>query len=233
MLLEFRPPTAAGPESSRTSPLRGPAYLGPERRGAAMLVHCLSAVIDEIDYGVLVVRHPGRVMHVNHAARQALAGPHPLEIVAGQLRGRQPKDDLPLHEALAAAARARRRCMLSLGPADARVHLAVVPLPPSAEAPEGATLLTFNKRQMCEPLSIEAFARCHRLTSTETQVLKALCEGARPADVARSQGVQLSTVRTQIGSIRAKTGAATLRDLVQQVAQLPPMTTALRCGFNM
>ena len=38
----------------------------------------------------------------------------------------------------------------------------------------------------------------------------------------------VSTVRTQISSVRAKTGAASIRALVKQVAQLPPMVGALR-----
>ncbi|MBQ1765335.1 MAG: helix-turn-helix transcriptional regulator, partial [Aquincola sp.] len=216
MLLEFALPS-----------VRSHAYSGPERRGD-VAAQTLRAVMDEIDYGVVVVSHLGRVIHMNHAARQTLAGDHPLEVVGSQLRARLLEDDLPVREALAAAAGRHRRCMLNLGPARARVSVVVVPLPQSAQVPEGATLLMFNKRQVCEELSVEAFARGHRLTGTETQVLKALCAGARPAEVAQTQGVQLSTVRTQIGSIRAKTGAATLRDLVQQVARLPPMTTTLR-----
>jgi len=35
-------------------------------------------------------------------------------------------------------------------------------------------------------------------------------------------------VRTQIGSIRAKTGAASIAELVRQVAVLPPLVGALR-----
>jgi len=33
---------------------------------------------------------------------------------------------------------------------------------------------------------------------------------------------------TQIGSIRAKTGAGSIRELVRQVARLPPLVGALR-----
>lgn len=86
----------------------------------------------------------------------------------------------------------------------------------------------FSKRQVCEALSVEAFARGHGLTGAETQVLKALSDGTTPHEAAQMLGVRLSTVRTQIGSIRAKTGAPSIRALVQQVACLPPLVTALR-----
>jgi DNA-binding CsgD family transcriptional regulator len=40
----------------------------------------------------------------------------------------------------------------------------------------------------------------------------------------------MATVRSQIGSIRAKTGAESIRELVRRVAVLPPMRSALRMG---
>jgi len=75
---------------------------------------------------------------------------------------------------------------------------------------------------------VQGFARLHGLTGGEGRVLAALCGGARPAEVAREHGVALSTVRSQIGSIRLKTGAASIRDLLAQVARLPPLMGRLR-----
>jgi DNA-binding CsgD family transcriptional regulator len=40
--------------------------------------------------------------------------------------------------------------------------------------------------------------------------------------------VAISTVRTQIGNLRLKTGAQSIRALVRQVAVLPPLMCALR-----
>ena len=59
-------------------------------------------------------------------------------------------------------------------------------------------------------------------------MLAALCAGQRPSEIAAALCVALSTVRTQIGSIRAKTGAESIRALVRQVAVLPPLVSALR-----
>jgi DNA-binding CsgD family transcriptional regulator len=97
-----------------------------------------------------------------------------------------------------------------------------------ASIPEAAVLLVFGKRQMCESLSVQYFAQNHGLTLAEAQVLRALCGGDAPGEVAARQGVAMSTVRSQLGSIRAKTGAGSLRDLVHQVAVLPPVLSALR-----
>jgi DNA-binding CsgD family transcriptional regulator len=46
--------------------------------------------------------------------------------------------------------------------------------------------------------------------------------------LAQRHGVSLTTVRSQIGSLRAKTGAGSIRNLVRQVSLLPPMRNSLR-----
>jgi DNA-binding CsgD family transcriptional regulator len=91
-----------------------------------------------------------------------------------------------------------------------------------------ATLLMMGRRQVCEPLSVQGFARCQALTPAETRVLEGLCDGLHPREVAQLHGITLATVRSQICSMRAKTGAQNIRELVRQVAVLPPMLSRLR-----
>ena len=57
--------------------------------------------------------------------------------------------------------------------------------------------------------------------------MKGLCADFTPQQIANRQGVGLATVRTQIGSIRLKTGACSIRARVRQVALLPPLVSAL------
>lgn len=209
-------------------------YRGPERRSGSSLVwRWLALTLDEIDYGMLLVIED-RVVHANHVARSELghAQGHPLQLVGSELRMRDPRDVTIIRDALVDAARGLRG-WLAIGQDAHRINVAVVPLKTGGHEGPPATLLMFGKRQVCEELSVQGFARCHGLTVTETQVLKGLCAGAPPNDIAKCQGVQLSTVRSQIGSIRAKTGAASIRALVRQVAVLPPLVSALRSGATM
>ena len=71
------------------------------------------------------------------------------------------------------------------------------------------------------------FARACDLTAAESNVLAAVCEGMRPHEVAEQHGVQVSTVRSQLLSIRQKTRCASIRELVQTVSLLPPMARHL------
>lgn len=190
----------------------------------------LALMLDEIDYGMLLLADGTTVLHANHTARSELDVMHPLQLIGGELRVARAQDLLPLREALGDARQRGLRRLINLGEGGHRVSVAVVPLAAIAGDDDAArlTLLVLGKRQVCEALSAHWFARSHGLTPAEARVLAALCDGRRPSEVATAQCVALSTVRTQIGSIRAKTGAESIRALVRQVAVLPPLVGALR-----
>ena len=88
-------------------------------------------------------------------------------------------------------------------------------------------LLVFAKQQMCDTTMVTLFARESGLTSAEGQVLAQVCKGLRPAQIATHQGVQVSTVRTQLRAIRHKTASDSMRDLVRKVSTLPPLARYL------
>jgi len=220
--IAHHPPEPA-PGSTRSS------YSGPERRsGSSRARHWLAATLDEIDYGMLLLHDGANVLQVNHAARAELDGTHPLQLVGRELRARHPHDAAPLADALRGASDRGLRRLLTLGDGEQRASVSVVPLPASADRFGPVTLLILGKRQVCELLSVQGFARSHRLTSAETRVLAALCQGTPPTEIAAQLGVAISTVRTQISTIRGKTGAESIRELVRQVAVLPPLMGVLR-----
>jgi DNA-binding CsgD family transcriptional regulator len=208
-------------------------YQGPERRAAGRdPAAWLTRMLDEIDYGMLLVTADAQVAYLNHAARLELDGHHPLQLSNHRLGAHSPPDVAPLYEALAGAQRGLRK-LLTLGEGAQQVSISVVPLPampiPAGGDGSGAlTLLVLGKRQVCEQLSVQGYARSHHLTPAETRVLEGLCGGVQPSQIAANAHVAVSTVRTQIGSIRVKTGAGSIRELVRQVAVLPPLVGALR-----
>ena len=227
--------TIASSPSSPVTSLRTVFYSGPDRRATAgALSGCLTRMLDEIDYGMLLVDVDAKVTYLNHSARQEMDGNHPLQMRGRTLSAQRAQDVAPLYDALAAAQRGLRK-LVTLGSGEQRVCVSVVPLPAGAgqrtEDEGPATLLVLGKRQVCEQLSVQGFARSVHLTPAETRVLERLCSGVRPTLIATHQGVAVSTVRTQIGSIRAKTGAASISELVRQVAVLPPLVGVLRGGM--
>ena len=204
-------------------------YCGPERRAAMSGArHWLVATLDELDYGVLLLHSDAQILHVNHAARSELDGQHPLQLLGGQLRVRRARDVAPLHDALCGAAVRGLRKLLTLGDGTHRVSVSVVPLASHRSEGEPVVLVILGKREVCEVLSVQGFARSHGLSAAETRVLALLCHGTPPTEIAAQFGVAISTVRSQIGNIRIKTGAQSIRALVRQVAVLPPLMGVLR-----
>jgi DNA-binding CsgD family transcriptional regulator len=219
-MLDHRPASFT-PTRPQPAPLPGPG------RAESGWARCLALMLDEIDHGLLLLDGQGNVRLLNHRARLELDDRHPLQLEAGHLRARLRAEDLALAEALAAAQRGQRR-LLTLGEGEQCVSAAVVPIGADALGGGPATMLLLGKRLVCENLTVQGFARSRKLTPAETRVLEALCAGVPPAQIAEQQGVRISTVRTQIGCLREKTGARSIRALVRMVAVLPPMVPALR-----
>ena len=104
--------------------------------------------------------------------------------------------------------------------------LAVVPLAQLDLGVDAPVLVVFGTRTPCRALAIQFYARSCGLTAAEERVLRAMSEGLSPRAVARQNGVELSTVRTQLRSIRGKTGVCSLSDLMRMLGCLPPIMPA-------
>ena len=204
--------------------LRAPAHTTRLSAGAAHLMRML----DEIDYGLLLVTAEGQLRYANQLALQEVAGAGLLQLHDGALCTRHSGESGALRAALADAVRGRR-ALLTLGSNGHALSAAVIPLPGSeGEAEESLALLVFNKRQSCVALTLGFYARAVGLTGAESSVLLRLCQGAKPKEIARQLTVAISTVRSQITSIRNKTQTESIRELVQRVAALPPITPVLK-----
>ncbi|MBQ0934448.1 helix-turn-helix transcriptional regulator [Ideonella paludis] len=197
------------------------------RRQSDRHLDILAGVLDEVDYGLLLLNPQLELLHMNHAAESELDENHPLLMHQQHLFARDPRDATPLREALQDAASRGLRRMVVVGAARGGVRLSVVPLR-AGQGQTGAVLVVLARRQMVSALAAQAFARAYQLSRCEEQVLLALCQGQTPQEIAEQHGVKIATVRTQVASVRSKTGVASIRDLVQQVACLPPLVGSLR-----
>ena len=213
--------------STTTQPASS-SYRGPERRTSpAPITRWLARMLDEMDHGMLLVTPSGALRHANQPARQALGLGDSLVWAGGAVHAARREQQGILMQGLADAGRGRR-CLLGLGEPGQSLSVAVVPMGDDGPDGEALVLLVLGKRQSCEALTVDFFARTQGLTAAEARVLQALCDGLRPKEVARRCEVAVSTIRTQISSIRTKTQTASIRDLVSRVTALPPITPAMK-----
>jgi DNA-binding CsgD family transcriptional regulator len=190
-------------------------------------MRALSRMLDVVDYGMLVITGGARLVYINQVARAELDDDHPFQLVGRDLRVRHMDDLAAWQNALSRTLRRGVQSLLTIGAAHG-LGISVSLIPMAEPAVEPAALIIFGRRRVCEDLSIEAYARQHDLTTAEARVLKLLSAGYRPNDIALVLGVRLSTVRTQIGSIRAKTCSRDIGQVLHRVARLPPLPCLLR-----
>jgi DNA-binding CsgD family transcriptional regulator len=109
-------------------------------------------------------------------------------------------------------------------------QLAVALSPVELALGQTIALLTTERVDSCDYLSLVAFGRAFELTQAELRVLAALGRGQDPADAAIALKITVSTIRTHIRSMIGKTGASCLRSLLLRVSKLPPLSISPTAG---
>ncbi|MBC5763380.1 helix-turn-helix transcriptional regulator [Ramlibacter albus] len=183
----------------------------------------LALLMEEWAHGVVVTTVGGRVVHANGAARRELARRNVLELRLGSLHAALPENAEALQDALGKAAEGKRSLVTLGGAEGPNVTLAVLPLKPEGARSVASIALVFERASVCESLMLWFFARSHGLTPTEEQVLGILCQGYSAPEAAKQLRVAVSTVRSHVRSVCAKTRSGSVRELVGRVAVLPPV----------
>jgi DNA-binding CsgD family transcriptional regulator len=186
----------------------------------------LGLLMDELAHGVLVATLEGRLLHANQAARHELARRRVLGARNNVLQPCTPEGGKTLQDALTRVGEGKR-CLIELTAAEGPgLTLAVLPIKTEAPHHTPRAALLFSRASVCESLMLCFFARSHGLTATEEHVLRILCQGFSAPQVAQQLKVAVSTVRSHVRSLCAKTRTSGVRELVNRVAVLPPVAPA-------
>jgi DNA-binding CsgD family transcriptional regulator len=187
----------------------------------------LTLLMDELAHGVVLASPQGRVLHANQAARQELSRRNALVVHEGHLRAPDPKHSRALVQALAKGATGRRSLVNFSTAGGWTLSVAVVPLRSDDSVQQPTLGLFLSRACVCDTLMLCFFARTHGLTTSEEQVLAILCQGYSAPEIAVRLKVAVSTVRSHVRSVCAKTQSNGVRALVGRVAVLPPLGPTL------
>jgi DNA-binding NarL/FixJ family response regulator len=177
-------------------------------------------VVDQIDCGLLVCDAHGHMLHANRAALRELDSALALKVQDGVVCCDGPSAR-ELAAAIKTAATRGLRRLLHLQ-ASQPLMLVVMPLDPTPGC-DPLVLVMIGRRTLCTPLGLELLALQHRLTWAEQRVLRAIVGGTAVRDIAVDNGVAVSTIRTQIQSIRDKLGVSNIDALLLIAARIPPV----------
>ena len=232
------PPLAAFRRgAAATSPPR-PQYAASEPRVAAAQARpraaplptaevpsVVQSILDCIQIGAMAVGAGMRVSFANRAAMRECSRRTLLRLEDTQVAVLAAPDDAEQARLVRAVERAHAGhwSLVRVGSGASLLSIAVFPLAHGECGAGPLALLLFGLSHSQEPLAIQLYAGSCGLTPAETRVLLGLAEGLVPKQIASRHEVLLSTVRTQISSIRDKTGTRRLSDLMQALVCLPPI----------
>lgn len=183
----------------------------------------LASLVDELAHGVLLVTAQCRILHANQVARRELEHAAVLGADRGELKVLMPADAKAFQHAMAKAV-AGKRSLIKLAADGVDFTLALVPLQRQPGVPcERVALVLSRRLGVSESGVFSAFARSHGLTQTEEHVLVLLCRCLSTPEIAVQMDVAVSTVRSHVRSLCAKTASSGVRELVNRVAILPPI----------
>lgn len=191
----------------------------------------LTALLDELSLGVLLVSPSGQVIHANQASRDAMADSGVLSVHAGQLCAASPAEHKALLAALTNASNGVRS-LLSLSANGAGLLLSVVPPANPSAAGGGSIALFFQRPAICDTSVFLMFARNFGLTPTEQQVLTFLCRSWATPEIAEELNVAVSTIRSHVRSLCYKTASKGARELINRIAVLPPAGYSTRLQMH-
>lgn len=192
------------------------------------------SVLDKLLVGVVLLDRRQRIVVANRCAREACERSGALRIGPdGTLRAHRPEKDLELQRLLIQTSQTAQAggwddggsLILSHRSAPGGLLAEVVPLRDDGfcdgDNVNGSAVFIVDPHQT-RVASTEWLARLFRLTDAEHQVAAQLINGADTRRIAEQYGKSPHTVRTQLKSIFAKTGARSQLELVRLAFKADP-----------
>ncbi len=198
-----------------------------EQADAGVLQAAPTALVDVLSTGLCVLNTRLQVVYANKSALSLLEGTGPLQVRLNTLSALGSAAQSQLRRAVSMATgfprQARSFCPNPDDVLPRRLQIRVLPLDEQANlarAPGGPFALLFLARGT-SPLKSDELCQLFDLTPSEAELVRLLSLGLSPAICADRRGVSISTVRTQLKSVYAKTGVCSLPQVMSLVLALP------------
>jgi DNA-binding CsgD family transcriptional regulator len=193
----------------------------------------MAEALDALRCAVVLASETGLVLHANRAAEDMLRVGDPIQSVGGVLQATASVAAAELRAAIALAAKDESR----IGKTGLAIRLTAPPARPlfAHVLPMGsgdlrtivqptAVAAVFIGTSPDEQDGAEMMAAAFGLTPAETRVLAGLVRGRTLAETATALGIAVTTARTHLDTIFAKTGVSRQAELMLLAGQMLPAT---------
>lgn len=183
-----------------------------------MKLALLERALDMLDHALVIVDEAGAVHYRNRMASALLkSAGSPLSVAAGVLGARGRELHARLQAAIRLACHERRSSALAASQGGRTpLRLMVVPMDSAREA--AVWILAPQAPRLPHPRILGVL---FGLSRAEARLALRLLAGQTPQECAREAGVGVATVRSQLHSMFAKTGARRQAELVALLARVP------------
>jgi DNA-binding CsgD family transcriptional regulator len=175
-----------------------------------------ASVLEASAQAIAVLDAAGGLIYWNAEAQRRL-GKAGWTLHGDCLRAASARDGEALTRAAAQVCGAGRVCLVNLRADGSEIGV----LKPMAVDGQRYATLVLGREALCGELELQIFASHSELTWAEARVLHRLAQGLRPAQIARENGVALTTVLSQVAALRAKSRCPSINDLLARLARLP------------
>ena len=167
---------------------------------------------------MLVLDRAGNVLHMGETALAGLTATQAVTVKNGALSARRKSEDKAIRDALAALSPSKPDAIVCLRTRESH-PIAVIDL---RLLPGGAIAWRMTELLVRPMPSVARLRSVFGLTPAEARVAGALLSGLGLRGIARENGVEAETVRSQAKRIRAKTGARTQNQLLAMLLAVGP-----------
>jgi DNA-binding CsgD family transcriptional regulator len=191
------------------------------------------AVLDRMDYGIIIVNQAGHVRMTNQRAEQWLQAGEAIQSLFGRIRLANIKDNDALSGLIRTAASGNNddmqaRNIETLAPqGGARVRITVLPVSNDEKRQldddEAGVVLVLSDNNQQRIMASSVLQDSYGLTVAETRVATGLARGQTQDELSETLFVSLATIKTHTQHIYQKIGISRQVDLVRLVYGLPAL----------
>lgn len=184
------------------------------------------SALEHIGYGVILLDGTGTVQWLNPVAETLLRREDGLALRDGRLHALNPGDEVQLARLVRQASLGvgGGGCLHRKGTNGAQpppyclsatpMRTEITALTPDCSASPAVLLLVRDPDRKSSEDGLRRFAAAHQISAAELRVLELLLHDLAPKEIATRLDLGISTVRSQLSSLYAKTGARNQRELV-------------------
>lgn len=196
---------------------------GPEANASGTAARASEVALNRVPVGVIVVERDAKVVFMNPIGAEIVATKDGLLVGADNtLRGLHPGQSQALSELIAEVVEdgGRQSRALAIERQSMQRPFSVLV---SRLDDEGRALLFITDPEERLEVSPDVVARLFGLTDSEARLASALARGDSLGEAAEAMGVTVSTARTYLKQVFAKTGASRQADLIRMILTSPAL----------